>query len=230
VVSQPRAKWLRRQQEIYDVAAHVFYEQGYEQTSMDDIAEAVGLLKGSLYHYISSKEDLLHGIAQEVHRRMAEEITMNEPGGGTALDQLCARFQRQTVGNLDDEDFLILVRIYYQEFSSLTPEHQLEVLEARRAYESDTRDRIARAQADGSACPSLDPDVIGPAVLSLLNNLLRTHEPDHGDHAAVVGRYTGFIRQGLSCPPDHDHNLKRATSGQSRAARSRPPRVTAAPS
>ena len=40
-----RAKWLRRQREIYDVAARVFHEKGYEQTSMDDIADAVGLLK-----------------------------------------------------------------------------------------------------------------------------------------------------------------------------------------
>jgi len=226
VVSQQRAKWLRRQQEIYDVAAHVFYEQGYESTSMDDIAEAVGLLKGSLYHYIASKEDLLHGIVQEVHRRMADEITMSEPGGGTGLDQLCARLQRQTLGNLADEDFLILVRIYYREFGSLTPEHQVEVLEARRAYETDTRDRIAKAQADGSVCPDLDPDVIGPAILSLLNNLLRTHGPNDGGHAAVVA-HTAFIRQGLSCPPNHDHLAKRAASGN-RASRPRSPRVTVA--
>jgi AcrR family transcriptional regulator len=208
-VSQPRDKWLRRQQEIYDVAAHVFYEKGYEPTSIDDIADAVGLLKGSLYHYISSKEDLLHGIAQVVHRRMAEEIRTYEPGEGNALDHLCARFQRQTQGNLTDDDFLILIKIYYREFGSLTLEHQLEVVEARRAYEADTRDRIAMAQVEGSVCPVLDPDVIGPAILSLLNNLLRTHEPGAGDGAAVVARYVAFIRRGLSCPPEHDHRGRR---------------------
>src|ERR1700750_2985463 len=79
-----RAKWLRRQREIYDVAARVFHEKGYEQTSMDDIADAVGLLKGSLYHYINSKEDLLYGIAQAVDRTVAERMAANEQLKGPA--------------------------------------------------------------------------------------------------------------------------------------------------
>ncbi len=216
MVIQQRDKWLRRQQEIYDVAAHVFYERGYEPTSMDDIAEAVGLLKGSLYHYISSKEDLLHGVAQVVHRRMSDEVRTNEPGAGNALDHLCARFQRQAQQNLSDDDFLVLIKIYYREFGSLTPEHQLEVVEARRAYEADTRDRIAAAQMEGSVCPALDPDVIGPAILTLLNNLLRTHEPGGGDRSAVVDAYVSFIRQGLSCPPEHDHSTRRAVARRRR--------------
>jgi AcrR family transcriptional regulator len=52
--TRQRLKWLRRQQEIIDGAARVFRAKGYDGTSMDDIADAVGLLKGSLYHYINS--------------------------------------------------------------------------------------------------------------------------------------------------------------------------------
>ena len=48
----------RRQQEVIEAAARVFHEKGYESTSIQDIAEAVGILKGSLYYYIRSKEDL----------------------------------------------------------------------------------------------------------------------------------------------------------------------------
>jgi AcrR family transcriptional regulator len=220
-VSRQGTKWLRRQQEIYDVAAHVFHEKGYEQTSMDDIAEAVGLLKGSLYHYITSKEDLLHGIAQVVHRRMADEMQTDEHVGGTALDRLCARFHRQTLAAAEDEDFLVLVAIYYHEFASLTQEHQQEVLHARRAYEADTRDRIALAQADGSVCPALDAGVIGPAVLTLLNSVLRSPPPHDGDWDGLIGTYVTFIRQGLSCPPSHDHGAGAGATrrGLSEAAR-----------
>jgi TetR/AcrR family transcriptional regulator, cholesterol catabolism regulator len=48
-----------RREEVYAAALRLFREKGYHATSMQDIAAAVGLYKGSLYHYIGSKEDLL---------------------------------------------------------------------------------------------------------------------------------------------------------------------------
>src|SRR5438067_987475 len=48
-----------RAEEVYAAALRLFTEKGYHATSMQDIAAAVGLYKGSLYHYIGSKEDLL---------------------------------------------------------------------------------------------------------------------------------------------------------------------------
>jgi AcrR family transcriptional regulator len=50
---------------ILDSAAKVFREKGYHHASMSDIAEETGLLKGSLYHHISGKEELLHQIVLE---------------------------------------------------------------------------------------------------------------------------------------------------------------------
>ena len=48
-----------RSEEVYAAALKLFREKGYHATSMQDIAAAVGLYKGSLYHYIDGKEDLL---------------------------------------------------------------------------------------------------------------------------------------------------------------------------
>ena len=48
-----------RGEEVYAAALRLFMQKGYHATSMQDIAAAVGLYKGSLYHYIGSKEDLL---------------------------------------------------------------------------------------------------------------------------------------------------------------------------
>src|SRR5919198_6392060 len=48
-----------RAEEVYTAALRLFREKGYHATSMQDIAAAVGLYKGSLYHYIGGKEDLL---------------------------------------------------------------------------------------------------------------------------------------------------------------------------
>jgi TetR/AcrR family transcriptional regulator, cholesterol catabolism regulator len=48
--------------EIFHVAARLFHEKGYAQTSMSDVANALGLTKAGLYHHILSKEHLLLGI------------------------------------------------------------------------------------------------------------------------------------------------------------------------
>src|SRR5437764_15052305 len=48
-----------RGEQVYAAALRLFREKGYHATSMQDIALAVGLYKGSLYHYIGGKEDLL---------------------------------------------------------------------------------------------------------------------------------------------------------------------------
>jgi AcrR family transcriptional regulator len=72
--SPPRAEHARFR-EITDVAARLFAERGYHATSMDDIAREIGMLKGSLYYWIQSKEDLLKAILQGA---MSETIAVAE--------------------------------------------------------------------------------------------------------------------------------------------------------
>jgi AcrR family transcriptional regulator len=60
-----------RGEEVYAAALRLFREKGYHATSMQDIAAAVGLYKGSLYHYIGGKQDLL---VQVFERAMSELI------------------------------------------------------------------------------------------------------------------------------------------------------------
>lgn len=55
-------KSLDRAREIYLTAAQLFFEKGFESTSISDIAEALKLTKASLYYYVESKQDLLYRI------------------------------------------------------------------------------------------------------------------------------------------------------------------------
>src|SRR5207248_8865877 len=59
---QPQAQApdiIAREEQVRAAALRLFKEKGYHATSMRDIAEVVGINKGSLYSYIRSKEDLL---------------------------------------------------------------------------------------------------------------------------------------------------------------------------
>ncbi|EPZ45889.1 TetR/AcrR family transcriptional regulator [Alicyclobacillus acidoterrestris] len=75
-----------KQNEIALAAVKLFEQKGYRATSVQDIADAVGLQKGSLYHYITSKEDLLMQIAhqailqfnQQLQSILAEDISARE--------------------------------------------------------------------------------------------------------------------------------------------------------
>lgn len=61
-------KFSMREQELMDAAIRLFREKGYYGTSIRDLAEAIGLQKSALYHYVGSKEDLLFRISDETLR------------------------------------------------------------------------------------------------------------------------------------------------------------------
>lgn len=67
---------------IIIAAAHLFREKGYPNTSVDEIASAIGIKKASIYHYIRSKEELLVAIAntgiQELLRHV-EKVPLDLP-------------------------------------------------------------------------------------------------------------------------------------------------------
>jgi len=59
---------------ILHAAALIFQEKGYHATSMQDIANAVDLRKGSLYHYVDSKQDILYTLLDEALSMILERL------------------------------------------------------------------------------------------------------------------------------------------------------------
>ena len=68
-----RERYDRRRAEVVLGAAHVFAERGYDQTSVPELAEALGLAAGSLYHYFGSKEALLRAICDQLMDPLLEQ-------------------------------------------------------------------------------------------------------------------------------------------------------------
>jgi len=61
-----------RKNEILDTAKRLFMEQGYEQTTINDILTASGVAKGSLYYHYKSKEDVLDGVLERMTGQIAD--------------------------------------------------------------------------------------------------------------------------------------------------------------
>jgi AcrR family transcriptional regulator len=121
-----------RAEEVYSAALRLFHEKGYHATSMQDIAAAVGLYKGSLYHYIGSKEDLL---VQVFERAMASLLADVERIVADASlpprKQLQLVVQAHVSAVADNRDALT---VYLYEFRALAGEALDKVRAQRERY------------------------------------------------------------------------------------------------
>jgi AcrR family transcriptional regulator len=90
-VRRRRAKFELRRREVVNIAAGLFAERGYHNTSIDDLVEATGLQRGGLYHYIDSKQHLLLLTHEELIGPLldrAEEIVASDVPAEVQLRRL----------------------------------------------------------------------------------------------------------------------------------------------
>jgi len=152
---------------IYRVAAGIMCKKGYEATSMNDIAEAVGLTKAGLYHYIRGKEDLLFQImsfgmdmVDEDVIAPAREIADAQPRLRAIVDRHCRRIMEQGGA----------VTILLEEMPALTPAHQRIIRNRKRSYFELVRDTLDELSAEGKL-RDVDPTV---AAFTLFGMILWT--------------------------------------------------------
>ena len=81
------AKKSRREQ-ILKEATRIFSEKTYHGTTLKDIADAVGMLKGSLYYYINSKDKLLADIILEAAHTLNEDLVRVEHSNLDPIERL----------------------------------------------------------------------------------------------------------------------------------------------
>ncbi|MBT4309369.1 MAG: TetR/AcrR family transcriptional regulator [Anaerolineae bacterium] len=99
-----------RRQEIILAAAELFRSKGYEKTTMQNVMDAVGIAKGTIYHYFKSKEDLLEAvIEQSVVEYLAGMQTTLDESSGNALDKMRLLI---TSGQVADEQEEILEHLH----------------------------------------------------------------------------------------------------------------------
>ncbi len=69
-----RKKTLDTRDRILDAAEDVFYDKGYSNTTLNEIAEAAGVTRGAIYWHFKNKEDLFEAMCSRVRRPMSEMI------------------------------------------------------------------------------------------------------------------------------------------------------------
>ncbi len=100
-----------RRADIVKAARLLFQTRDYEQTTMQDVMQYLGIAKGTIYYYFKSKEELLEAVINDiVDERIEQMQTILATAGGNALDRLRALI---TAGNMTDENDEILTQLHH---------------------------------------------------------------------------------------------------------------------
>ena len=165
----------RRQGEVVAAAVRMFYESGYSETSVEDIATELGILKGSLYYYIASKEDLLYAIVTEVHseaEQLLSDATKDE--AVPPLDRLSSYVSSQVEYNAHNT---MKIAVYYRDLQLLGADRLASIRAGLHALEDVVIDLIREAQQRGEVDRSLDPLLASHAVFASVNWIYRWYKP-----------------------------------------------------
>lgn len=153
-----------RHREVLEAAAALFAERGYAGTSVRDIGERVGLLGGSLYHYIKSKEALfvkIHNTALEVSGARIRAAVEAQSDPWARLEAACV-----TMLGIQLDPRSITMPLM-RDLQSVPPEARAELIVNRDAFEKIFVDLIADLPLD----PAIDRNLYRLLLFTLLNNV-----------------------------------------------------------
>jgi TetR/AcrR family transcriptional regulator, cholesterol catabolism regulator len=131
--------------DIYTKAAEIFHFQGFDATSMSNVAAAVDLTKAGLYYYIESKEDLLFAIMNYAMERL--ETLVIEPSREVADAEARLRSILERHGRLLTEGNKAIT-ILTDEIEGLKPKHRKQILDRKRVYFDFVRDTLETLRAE----------------------------------------------------------------------------------
>ncbi|WP_321341727.1 TetR/AcrR family transcriptional regulator [Breoghania sp.] len=183
------------QRAICDAAASLFAAKGYDGTSLQDVASAVGMTKAGLYHYFRNKQDLFDSIVLGVLSDMLESARARVDGVEGGAQQVAAFMAAHALyfeGNRDHYRAAFIGR--GGDLYVFTPEQ----MQARRAYTDFLKDILEQGRAQG-AFAFEDAPLVARGILGMLNWMTRWYNPQGEKSAeAIAGTYAQIVLKGIA--------------------------------
>lgn len=162
------------QETVLRRAVELFNTQGYDATSVGDLARDLGLTKSAIYHHVSSKEALLSAALDEALAGLTEAVdrAVAADPDHTALERLRAVVEesvRILVRHLPAVTLLLRVRG--------NSEVELSALRRRRALDEKLARLVAEAVAEGALRDDISPELISRLLFGTVNSLVEWYRP-----------------------------------------------------
>jgi AcrR family transcriptional regulator len=199
----PAAAWQgrRRRRSDHDLkreaviraAARAFNERGYHNTSLDDIAGALGVTKPTVYYYVENKEQLLFECFRaglQPIRAALDEVESSDASGRERLRRVMADYAR----TIASEYGWCMVRAEHQD---LGPELSAQVRALKSEIDQGIRRLLRRGVDDGSIQPC-DPRITAFAIAGALNWIAHWYREGQSMGAdEVADAYVAVLENGL---------------------------------
>jgi AcrR family transcriptional regulator len=180
--------------DILDAAAQVFRQKGFHGASMADIAVAVQLQKASLYHHVSSKQEILLELLNRALDMLFEQVDLiaKQPlPADEKLRQMVQVYLRLLAENSDLSAVLLF------EHRSLEPAQHRRHIPNRDRFEALWRD-VLDDGIDAGLFSCSDTALAVRALMGILNWTLTWYRPDGAlTIEQIADQYTGLVLNGL---------------------------------
>jgi TetR/AcrR family transcriptional regulator, cholesterol catabolism regulator len=180
--------------DIVAAATRVFSERGYHGASMDDVADALGMRKPSLYHHIRKKEDLLFAIHERLIDELIDEtesVCSSAATPSAKVHDLLLLTMRFIARNKDG------VTVFLQERRAVGGDRWESLVAKRDRYERMVSRTIAEGIAAGDFV-DLPPDIAARGVLAMANWGYTWFQPDGRLTAEEVAEiFAAIVLSGL---------------------------------
>ena len=192
---QDAVAYTSRRREIVEAAARLFRKNGYASTSFNDIAEALGTDRATIYYYVASKRELLLEAVRDAVAGVSNgalAIRKSNDPPAEKLRKLILSLLTSYVENYPNQ------YVYIQEGMAVNKEQDAHLFKLGKLYERCVVEIIEEGMADGSFRRGGDPKVIMYGLLGALNWTHRWMNP-RGRLSAqeIADTFSSLVLEGL---------------------------------
>jgi AcrR family transcriptional regulator len=163
-------------QEILRTAARLFQQRGYDATSMNDVAAALKLSKGGLYHHFQSKDEILFEIMDHAMQITQERVLTPVRGIADPEERLRALIRLHIEVVLSPRDREITVMLH--ENHPLPPALRKRINSRKKDYVHFVEGLIAEVQRARRGHSSVSPRAAAFALLGMINWIYQWYKPE----------------------------------------------------
>jgi AcrR family transcriptional regulator len=176
-------------------AAHLFLKRGYRRTSMEDIADQLEITKPALYHYFTSKDDILVGCYSHGIANILARLDHADKAIGSGLEKTRAFLMAwiEVVTTLEFGQCVVTL-----DDNELTPAARRQVRRLKRRIDRTLRQTISEGVADGTIKPC-DVRLVAFAFGGAINSIGSWYDPSGKlNSSEFANAYTGILIEGVS--------------------------------
>ena len=184
-----RENAIDSRQEILRTAARLFQQRGYDATSMNDVAAALKLSKGGLYHHFQSKDEILFNLMNHAMDITQARVIDGVKSIADPEERLRMLIRRhiEVVMSVRDREITVMLH----ENHPLPPAMRRRINARKKDYVYFVENLIAEVQRERSSRGSVTPRAAVFALLGMINWIYQWYRPEGAlDEESLARQYT----------------------------------------